>query len=671
MRYRSLSATVGLALAMSWGAQLALGQFPQAQQGNALDANTRIGSGGINAPGNPNILNNGVTGNRIVTGNVTGGREFRPGVPYTDPRELRVALPSGNIDNFIKNSVSAPPAYQSPVFPGQIQAFYGSQLAEAPPAGFVQRGFTGTYTPPPNPLGYDRPAQGPLLSSGPFLLTPLTNEVLLQGPLDPATNQPTLLSASPLLGLRRWDMGQLPNLASTPAANSPQQTNVLDRMRLDPAAVQQLRDELLKATGQNPPQPGNNQPAEPTSSNNLAQPVPTPFETPENRSIGGKPLNNSIGNPALGAGAGPQPGIGSRLWIPGPAQQSAQYAELQRRLDRYYVSRMQTDEDRYRDFLKQLRAKEAAEKPAGPTETTEQPAANTNATVLPDYARMSQELLTAPARQGPAAPQTRPTFKPQPVQVKSLATGVKAKGLADVLRAAEELMRQGKYDSAIERYAQAERAIPNNPLIWLGKAHAELAGGYYRRAEQDLRQAVTHDPSLTMGQYDLKEMIGQQRLELLVKDLKDTAKRQDNDPGPVLLLAYLAYNTGNSTSAAMYLGEAEKRSGSRDTFCKLLRLHWSLPGDQGASIEQTNPTLPLSDVLKQFEDGNILSATMTSSQLRGEFRSAVVVADKSYKSFNVELPAGAASGPLGKWIQDHRQGAELKLAEVIAPTTRP
>jgi tetratricopeptide (TPR) repeat protein len=241
-----------------------------------------------------------------------------------------------------------------------------------------------------------------------------------------------------------------------------------------------------------------------------------------------------------------------------------------------------------------------------------------------------------------------------------------------VLRNAEDLMKQGKYLSALDQYMLAERVAPNNPLVGLGRAHSELAGAYYRRAEQDLRQALTHDPTLMMGQYDLKAMIGQERLETLVKDLKDVAKRQEKDPGPVFLLAYLAYNTGSQSSAAMYLDEAEKRAGGRDNFYRLVRSHWTLGGEQTAGAGATVSTMALSDVLKQFEEGNVLSATLSKTELSGAFRNTVSAegGKASTKTFRTQLPPGAASGPLGKWIQEHRQGAEVKI-ETGEATTQP
>src|SRR5687767_15038803 len=66
--------------------------------GRALDANPRVGSGGYNSGPIRDTLR--VNPNNIVTGNVTGGREFRGHVPYTDPREFRGTVGGLDVDRF-------------------------------------------------------------------------------------------------------------------------------------------------------------------------------------------------------------------------------------------------------------------------------------------------------------------------------------------------------------------------------------------------------------------------------------------------------------------------------------------------------------------------------------------------------------------------------------------
>jgi tetratricopeptide (TPR) repeat protein len=167
--------------------------------------------------------------------------------------------------------------------------------------------------------------------------------------------------------------------------------------------------------------------------------------------------------------------------------------------------------------------------------------------------------------------------KPEPVKVPSLAQGVTAQGLHSVLQNAEALMKDGKFTSALEQYDQAEQIAPNNPLIKLGRANAELGASYYARAESHLRDALAKNPELLQGQYDLMAMLGEQRLQVLVTDLKEVAKKDEHEPRPVFLLAYIYYNIGDPARAEGYLDLADKRSGGRDPFYNLLREKWTLP----------------------------------------------------------------------------------------------
>src|SRR5260221_4538420 len=83
---------------------LAHGQSQQQVDGRALDANNRIGSGGTNtyrpAP------TQGVMGNNIINGNVSGGRGFRGNVDYFDPNAFHGFTPGRTTDGFVKDSAA-------------------------------------------------------------------------------------------------------------------------------------------------------------------------------------------------------------------------------------------------------------------------------------------------------------------------------------------------------------------------------------------------------------------------------------------------------------------------------------------------------------------------------------------------------------------------------------
>ena len=138
-------------------------------------------------------------------------------------------------------------------------------------------------------------------------------------------------------------------------------------------------------------------------------------------------------------------------------------------------------------------------------------------------------------------------------------------------------MKDGKFGPALDQYQAAAQLAPNNSMVLLGEANAELAIGFYRKAEQHIRMALRGDPVLLMAQFDLKGMLGEDKLNAIVKDLKEIAFKQERDAGVAVLLAYIAYNTGNEQGAAIYLDLAQKRSNARDDFPKILRQHWDLP----------------------------------------------------------------------------------------------
>src|SRR5262249_45738196 len=146
----------------------------------------------------------------------------------------------------------------------------------------------------------------------------------------------------------------------------------------------------------------------------------------------------------------------------------------------------------------------------------------------------------------------------------------------------EGLIKTGKYASALEQYDMAEQVAPNNPLIQMGRANVELGRTYYTAAERNLRQAFMQDEALLMAQFDLKSLLGQERLELIVNDLRSIANREQKEPTHVFLLAYISYNTGNERAAASYLDLAEKRAGGKDPLYPLIRKHWALPTDSTA-----------------------------------------------------------------------------------------
>ena len=165
-----------------------------------------------------------------------------------------------------------------------------------------------------------------------------------------------------------------------------------------------------------------------------------------------------------------------------------------------------------------------------------------------------------------------------PLKIASFAEGVKATGLKNLLTDAERAMQAGKFTQALDYYDGAAAVAPNNPLIMVGRSIAELGAGYYARAQMHLEQVLSTDPALLMARYDLKAFYGEQRLQYIVRDLKDVAQTESKQSRPLFLLAFIAYSMENEQRAADYLNLAQQRGGSKEFYDKL-REYWKLPTD--------------------------------------------------------------------------------------------
>ena len=577
---------------------LALAQG-QIDAGRANDASNRIGSWGRNEGGlNPTYYSNSVinNGNRIITGNVSQGREFRGNVGYTDPYAFRGPTAGIVSDNFAKNSVGVPRAGAPPIAPNTSVPFYGVAQTVTPPPGFQLNASKTGYVPPATVAGTVRPAQdnriGIVDLNQPIAPAPTPGDIMMRGSLNPqqAAQQAGILTGSTLYGVREWN----PN---DPADRSFLQ-NALNRQNMgfgpqvDPRTVQRMRDEVEKALlpdrvdsqqQQQQPLGGRPQDGLTLDANRRS------FDAPTDPSVVNRPINDQVRATPLGA-SGMSTEQGIRYNLLGRARRtSEQYTELDKRLEQYYSELRKTDADFAREFNADLRRKAAETKTADATKrglpgVDQTNPANPNANV-PD------------AGKKPGADKEKEkVVRPQPVKVTSLSTGVRGEGLANVMKKAEALMKEGKFTSALDQYDAAEAVTPNNPLITLGRGHAELGAGFFMRADGHLRQALTADRALLMGQYDLTAMLGEERLTKLVSELKEQTTKDPTKATPLFLLAYIAYNTGHEQQALGYLDLAEQRGGDPGGFFKLLKEHWALPDAGGGEAPKPDagatPTKP-------------------------------------------------------------------------------
>ncbi len=606
----------------------AMGQ-QRIETGHSNDASNRVGSGGYNSTGSRAAA----SGNQIVTGNSTGLSYFHGAVNYSDPNEFRGQNAATNMDRFLGRSAGTPtvdnPTPRLSTYTNGASSYYSdTRLNTALPADQYRKLTPGSNIVVPvgaPPQRQDGDQRLGMVYDQPTIQLPQPGALVMPGPVDAQKGQ-TTITASPLFGIKQASSEEQLYL-------SPQlQNRSSDQLQLDAGTIDRLRDELRgNSTTVAPPmnpgqqQPNNQQPngvdqnapgstgatngggamngAVGQANTRSGAPVAkagTPL--PAGQQLQNQPLNNAtdtmaLVNSPLGANtAGTDQTTRYRMNVPPPQNQSTQYAEMVKRLDQYEKDKSVSDAEAAR-ALNDVRRVQQQQQTAAPGTPGAAPGVATPGgpgAVTPGVATTPRPgVASAPGVTGvrpatrPAPAAAKPLKKPEPVQVRSMATGITGKGLEEITKQAEDLMKQGKYTQALDKWDSAQQVAPNNPLIRLGRANTELGASYYAKADQHIREAFAQAPATTMSTYDLRNMLGEDRLQSIVKELKEIMEKNKQDARPVFLLSYIAYNTGNTQSAQAYLDLADKRAEGRDPFYKFLQDHWTLP-EKGAQQDQPN-----------------------------------------------------------------------------------
>jgi hypothetical protein len=375
-----------------------------------------------------------------------------------------------------------------------------------------------------------------------------------------AEDQPSVLSASPLYGIQPMQntmTGRIENAGTAtngPAIMSP--GGPADPFRVNQSDIQRMRSELQGAAQQNADQQQNQQE---NNQQNGGQRLNQPLESPENRALSGQ-FQNNLTNPGFATNT--FGGAAQRATVVSPELQSTQYSELRRRLARFENAQIAAMEEQRQQ---QITRQAAAARGAG-AGATSRPGVQPN---VPSPSMLRQPGMAA--------------INLPPVKITSLATGIRARGLHDLLSGAEDLMRQGKFQSALDRYGMAQQVAPNNPLILLGRANAELGSGAYRQASSDLHAVFASDQATLMAQYDLNAWFPSQRMSAMQTELSDLSAKDPNDEMPEFLLAYISYNTGDPQAATQHVTEARKRAKGNDPVLRLLETDWKLQESKPAT----------------------------------------------------------------------------------------
>ena len=127
------------------------------------------------------------------------------------------------------------------------------------------------------------------------------------------------------------------------------------------------------------------------------------------------------------------------------------------------------------------------------------------------------------------------------------------------LRAAEDLMKQGKFYRAADAYTLASLYKPEDPLPYAGKSHSLFASGEYMSSAYFLAKAINMFPEYVNFKVDLLTMIGDKdTLESRIADIVLWQKKSGSGELQ-FLLGYLYYQTDNLVKAKEAVdGAAEK-----------------------------------------------------------------------------------------------------------------
>ena len=168
-------------------------------------------------------------------------------------------------------------------------------------------------------------------------------------------------------------------------------------------------------------------------------------------------------------------------------------------------------------------------------------------------------------------------------RVETLSGEDKAQRHNDMLIRAEQDLAAGRYLASENLYRQVLRESQDNPLARAGLIHAQLGGGMIRSAAFNLRALFSEHPELIALRYDEELLPSAERLRWLQRELTDMINDDAHGAEPGLILAYLGYQLEHQTLIQYGLGIAQERT-PRDPLLPVLDRIW-LERDAGGDAD--------------------------------------------------------------------------------------
>jgi hypothetical protein len=446
--------------------------------GDALDANTAVGSGGYNQRGR---IEDYRARNLLVTDSVAGGRGFRGTVGYGAENDFRGAL--GSNDLFRERADSA---FSSPTLLNSPRTMERMRFGEYMGVIEYRRSGQGSSL---QRIGEQRFAAGQRLddrialdhiaiSSTTSAVYESRGDTRIMGMLQDEEGQRIVASASSLFGVQFTPVerqGQLIGLTSYDMARA---LDDAQRGRPVPRIGETFSGDFsdLLNTASDLAVTGRIEPTAPTAAQ-LVEPLPMALSY---RQV----LER----------------IAERQAALQPAAPAADEA-----------TRMVQLSEQFETLRQQLAEAEALETEAA--ETTESPG-------------LSIDQLV-----GPLTHDTR---------IDQLSDGEQSR-FQELLASGEQLLRDGEYFWAERRFERALRFIPGHPLATAGMGHAQLGAGLYAPAALTLRRLLTDRPEMIDVRYDPDLLPGRVRLNMAVQRLWELLPEQRDRALYAFLLAYIGH----------------------------------------------------------------------------------------------------------------------------------
>lgn len=173
--------------------------------------------------------------------------------------------------------------------------------------------------------------------------------------------------------------------------------------------------------------------------------------------------------------------------------------------------------------------------------------------------------------------------------------------LARTVKQGEEALQAGRFFKAERRFDDALRINPGNPLLELARANAQIGAGLYLSAALTLKRAFTSHPEVIDSRFKPQMLPTTTRLEFSEVAIRERIERGHDVQGYGLTMAYIGVQLGDD--ALVREGLSWVKGEGWDVFGDLLRGIWLGDTEEPDAAETTEDAAePTEDAAEPTED---------------------------------------------------------------------